>query len=75
MGKEGDKLDGFVSQLSRDMAACCLEGFQWTNYAILIMINTLRGTHKHKKKLAEKLTLMYNTATAEGKILDIATVQ
>ena len=28
MGKEGDKLDGFVSQLSRDMSACRLEEFR-----------------------------------------------
>ena len=34
MGKEGDKLDTFVSQLSRDMAACKLETFRWTHYSI-----------------------------------------
>ena len=27
MGKEGDKLDGFISQLSHDMSAFCLEDF------------------------------------------------
>ena len=57
MGKEGDKLDGFVSQLSRDMLACRLDNFRWSNYAIL-MINTLRGTNKNKEKLTEKLTQM-----------------
>ena len=30
MGKEGDKLDTFVSQLSRDMAACKLETLRCT---------------------------------------------
>ena len=34
MGKEGDKLDTFVSQLSRDMVACKLESFRWTDYSI-----------------------------------------
>ena len=32
MGKEGDKLDTFVSQLSRDMAACKMESFCWTDF-------------------------------------------
>ena len=75
MGKEGDKLDGFISQLSRDMSAYCLEEFRWTDYAVLIMINTLRSSDKHEEKLAERLNQMYDAAEAEGKVLDLATIQ
>ena len=67
-------MDGFVSQLSRDMAACKLEEFSWTDYSILIMINTLRSSDKHEEKLAERLNQMYDAAEAEGKVLDLATI-
>ena len=52
MGKEGDKLDTFVSQLSRDMSAYKMESFRWTDFSVLIMINTLRSRDKNKEKLA-----------------------
>ena len=32
MGKEGCKIDGFLAQLGRDMAACKLETFNWADY-------------------------------------------
>ena len=75
MGKEGDKLDTFVSQLSRDMAACKLVLFRWTDYSILIMINTLRSSDKHEEKLGKRLNQLYNAAEAEKKLLDITTMQ
>ena len=54
MGKEGDKLDTFLSQLSRDMAACKLESFRWTDYSILIMISPLQISDKCEEKLAKR---------------------
>ena len=75
MGKEGDKIDRFITQLSRDSAACCLESFRWTNYNVLICINTLRGSNKDKAKLAERLTLLYNTHCESETIMTLATVQ
>ena len=32
MGKKGNKIDGFIARLSRDMAACKLQSFKWTDY-------------------------------------------
>ena len=75
MGKEGDKLDTFVSKLSRDMAACKLESFRWTDYSILIMINTLQSSEKHEEKLAERLNQLYDAAEAENRVFNIATMQ
>ena len=75
MSKEGDKLDTFVSQLSRDIAACKLEEFRCTNYSILIMINTLQSADKHKEKFTERLNQLYDAAEADGRVLDIATIQ
>ena len=75
MGKEGVKLNTFVSQLSRDMAACKLESFRWTDYSILIMINMLRSSDKIEEKLAERLNQLYDAAETENRVLNIATVQ
>ena len=74
-GHEGDCLDTFVTQLNRDMAACKMESFRWTNFSVLIMINTLRSSDKHKEKLAERLNHLYNAAKAEGRVLDITIMQ
>ena len=41
MGKEGNKIDGFVARLSHDVSACKLEKFRWTDYQIFLCINTL----------------------------------
>ena len=54
MGKEGNKIDGFVARLSRDRAACKLETFRWTDYQILLCINTLTND-KDEARLAEKI--------------------
>ena len=61
-------------QLSRDSAACHLKKVRWTNYNILICINTLRGSDKDKAKLAERLTLLYNTHCEAGTAMTLATV-
>ena len=60
MGKKGNKIDGFVTRLSHDVAACKLETFEWTDYQILHCINTLMANNKDEAWLAEKLTKMYN---------------
>merc|ERR1712115_637942 len=60
MGKEGNKIDGFIARLSRDVAACKLETFKWTEYQILLCINTLMTNDKKEARLAEKLTKTYN---------------
>ena len=75
MGKEGDCLDTFVAQLNRDMAACKMGTFKWTDYSVLIFINTLRSSDKHEEKLAERLNHLYDATKAEGRVLDIATMQ
>ena len=75
MGREGDKLDMFISQLSRDMSACKMESFPWTDFSVLVMINTLRSSDKNEEKLAERLNYLYDTAESENRVLDIATMQ
>ena len=75
MGREGNKLDTFVSQLSRNMAVCKMESFWWTDFSVLIMINTLRSSDKNKEKLAKRLNRLYDTAESENRVLDIATMQ
>ena len=57
------------------MAAFKLESFRWTDYSILIMINTLQSSDKHDKKLAKRLNQLYDAAEAENRVLGIATVQ
>ena len=47
------------------MAACNLELFRWTDYSILIMINTLQSSDKHEEKLAERLNQLYDDTEAE----------
>ena len=75
MGREGSNLDTFVSQLNRDMAACKMESFRWTDLSILIMINTLRSSDKNEVKLAKRLNYLYDAAVSEHKVLDITSVQ
>ena len=75
MGREGDKLDTFVSQLNRDMAACKMETFRWTDFSVLIMLNTLRASDKNEEKLAERLNQLYDAAESEDRVLDITTMQ
>ena len=47
----------------------------WTDYRILIMINTLQSSDKHEEKLAKRLNQLYDAAEAEDRVLDIATMQ
>ena len=75
MGKEGDHLDTFVAQLNLDLAACKMETFNWTDFAVLVFIKTLRSTDKNEEKLAERLNRMYDAAEKEGRVLEIATMQ
>ena len=77
MGREGDKLDMFVSQLNRDMAACKMETFQWTDsdFSVLIMLNMLRASDKNEEKLAERLNQLHDATENEDRVLDIATMQ
>ena len=75
MGREGDKLDTFVSQFNRDMVACKMESFRWTDFSVLIIINTLRSSDKNKEKLAERLNHLYDAAENKNKVLDVATMQ
>ena len=75
MGREGDCLDTFVSQLNRDMAACKMESFRWTDFLVLIMINTLRSSDKNEEKLAESLNHLYDVAESKKKVLDITMMQ
>ena len=75
MDKEGDKLDTFFSQLSRDMAACKMESFCWTDFCVLIMINTLQSSDKNEVKLAKRLNRLYDAAESGNRVLDIATMQ
>ena len=75
MGKKGNKIDGFVTRLSRDMAACKLESIKWTDYQILICINTLLTNNKDEAKLAEKLTRMYNVHCDAKTSMTLASVQ
>ena len=55
MGKEGDRLDTFIAQLNHELAACKMETFNWTDFAMLIFIKTLRSNDKNEEKLAEHL--------------------
>ena len=75
MGREGDKLDTFVAQLNRDMAVCKMETFCWTNFSVLIMLNTLRASDKNKEKLAERLNQLFNAAKSKDRVLDITIMQ
>ena len=75
MGKEGDKINGFIAQLSWDSAACKLKTFKWTDYNILLCINTLRSNDKDKEKLAVNLTLFYNAHYEANTTMTLATVQ
>ena len=75
MGKEGDKIDGFIAQLSQDVAACKLETFKWTDYQILLCINTLMTNDKDEARLAEKLTACFNAYCEAKTTMTLATVQ
>merc|ERR1712115_566237 len=75
MGKKGNKIDGFAARLSHDMAACKLESFKWTDYQILICINTLKTNDRDEAKLAEKLTKMYNMHSEANATMTLASVQ
>ena len=75
MGKKGNKIDGFAARLSRNMAACKLESFKWTDYQILICINTLKTNNRDEAMLAEKLTKMYNMHCEAKTTMTLASVQ
>ena len=75
MGPKGNKIDGFVAGLSRDVASCKLEAFSWTDYQIFICINTLKTSDKDEAKLAEKLTKMYNVHSEAKTTMTLASVQ
>ena len=53
MGKKGNKIDGFIARLSRDVTACKLERFRWTDYQIFLCINTLVTSDRDEALLAE----------------------
>ena len=55
MGKKGNKIDGFIARLSRYMAACKLESFKWTDYQILICINTLKTNDQARRETYENV--------------------
>ena len=74
MGKEGNKIDGFIAWLSRDVAACKLETLKCTDYQILLFINTLTND-KEEARLAEKLTKIYNAHCASHTTITLATIQ
>ena len=75
MGKEGDCLDTFFAQLNRDLAACKMETFNWTDFAVLVFIKTLRSTNKNEEKLTEHLNKMYDAKEKEKRVLEIAMMQ
>ena len=55
------------------MAACKLETFNWSDYHILLCINTLTN-NKDEARLAEKLTKIYNKHVASNATMTFATV-
>ena len=71
MEKEGCKINGFLAQLGRDIAACKLEKFKWAEYQILLCINTLTSG-KDEVWLAEKLMKVYNAHVASGSTMTLA---
>ena len=75
MGKEGDKLDLFLAQSSQDISPCKLEDFRWTDYTILIVLNTLRSSDKNKEKLQEELNKKYDEKLERGDSLHLAIIQ
>ena len=75
MGKEGDRLVTFVAQLNCNIAACKIETFNWTDFAVLVFIKTLRSNNKNEEKLAEHLDKMYDTTEKEKRVLEIVTMQ
>ena len=52
-----------------------METFRWTDFSVLIMLNTLRASDKNEEKLAERLNQIYNAAENEDRVLDITTMQ
>ena len=49
--------------------------FRWTDYQILLCINTLMTNNKEEARLAEKLTKMYNAHCTSNTTMTLATVQ
>ena len=52
MGKEGDKIDGFIAQLSQDSATYKLETFKWTT--TFSSVSTLFGVMTRMKQNSQK---------------------
>ena len=75
MGKEGDRLDTSVAQLNRDLAACKMETFNWTDFTVLVFIKILRSNNKNKEKLTDHLNKMYDSAEKEKRVLERVTMQ
>lgn len=75
MGKEGNKIDGFVARLSRDVTACKLEKFRWTDYQIFLCINTFVTSDRDKVRLAEKLTKINNAHWEANTSMTLASIQ
>ena len=75
MRKEGNKIDGFIARLNRDVSACKLEKFRWTDYQIFLCINTLVTSDRDEALLAEKLTHIYNAHCDANKAMTLATLQ
>ena len=57
------------------MVACKMESFRWTDFSVLIMINTLQSSDKNEEKLAKRLNRLYDSAKSEKRVLDIAIMQ
>ena len=52
-----------------------METFNWTDFAVLIFIKTLRSSDKNEEKLAEHLNKMYDAVEKDKKVLEIVTMQ
>ena len=52
-----------------------METFNWTDFAVLIFIKTLRSSDKNEEKLAKHLNKMYDATEKDKKVLEIVTMQ
>ena len=52
-----------------------METLNWTDFAVLIFIKTLRSSNRNEEKLVEYLNKMYNAAEKDKRVLEIVTMQ
>ena len=50
MGKEGDHLDTFIAQLNPNLAACKMETFNWTDFAVLVFNKNIKVKQQERRK-------------------------